>query len=73
MTCSIRSASIIAESKPDPSMPGSKNELRVVMINEKDVIEAYLTTFEHLMTAYGVAKSNRSLSLHRGKPNSHTP
>ena len=56
MTCSIRSASKTAESMPGPSMPGSKNELRVVKLNEKEDIEAYLITFKHLMTAYGVAK-----------------
>ena len=39
------------------SKSGSENEFRVVRLNEKDDIEACLTTFERLMTAYAVAKT----------------
>ena len=47
----------IAESKSDPSKPGGESELRVVQLSEKVDIEAYLTTFAHLITAYGVTKA----------------
>ena len=47
----------LAEAKSDSSKSGSENEFRVVKLNEKDDIEAYLTTFERLMTAYAVAKT----------------
>ena len=36
---------------------GSENEFRVVKLGEKDNIEASLTTFERLMTAYAIAKT----------------
>ena len=47
----------IAESKSDPSKPGGESELWVVQLSEKNDIEAYLTTFEHLTTACGVTKA----------------
>ena len=47
----------IVESRSDPSKPGGESELRVVKLSEKDDIEAYLTTFERLMTTYGVTKA----------------
>ena len=47
----------IAEFKSDPSKPGGETELRVVKLSEKDDIKVYLTTFEHLMTTYGVTKA----------------
>ena len=47
----------IAEAKSDPSKPGGESELRVAKLNEKDDIEAYLTTFKRLMAAYGVTRA----------------
>ena len=47
----------LAEAKSDSPKSGSESEFRVVKLSEKDDIEAYLTTFERLMTAYAVAKS----------------
>ena len=47
----------IAEAKSDPSKPGGESEFRVAKLNEKDDIEAYLTTFKRLMAAYGVTRA----------------
>ena len=65
----------IAEAKSDPSKPGGESELRVAKLNEKDDIEAYLTTFKRLMAAYGVTRAKWIFKLaphSRGKPNWRT-
>ena len=50
----------IAEVKKAESTETSKagdNDLRVVKLTDRDDIEAYLTTFERLMTAYNIPRN----------------
>ena len=45
-----------AESSSGASSRAADGELRVVKLTDRDDIEAYLTTFERLMSAYNIPK-----------------
>ena len=45
-----------AESSSGASSRAADGELRVVKLADRDDIEAYLTTFERLMSAYNIPK-----------------